>query len=260
VVMTRYKVGDNVRFSYLKQASRVGKIVHKYDNIKLQHWHIQQDNTGDTFCCIEDEMTLTPQFKVGDKVRIIARNHNHRFDIGLVVEIKRIGDVIKRSYFCEGLYKDNITNHPRLITFYVYYNDIEHITEETQMTKSDLRDGMIIKYANGTVREVKGNILVDAKGKYCISLDRFKENLDPPAFLGPDYIIVQVLTPWNRPQPPQKTQKELVAKIKRMTNINVVTCGDCGTILFHEMKRDIGELKCPDCGFNDDICHFPDLY
>lgn len=43
-----------------------------------------------------------------------------------------------------------------------------------------------------------------------------------------------------------------------VTNINLVTCGDCGETFAHTLG--VNELTCPHCGFVEDICHFPDLY
>ncbi len=48
-------------------------------------------------------------------------------------------------------------------------------------------------------------------------------------------------------------QKEIVSK----TGINIVTCGNCGSTILHRLK-DI-EIKCPDCDFTSEPCHFPDL-
>lgn len=40
---------------------------------------------------------------------------------------------------------------------------------------------------------------------------------------------------------------------------NVTTCGDCGGVKLHEIPVKSGELKCDYCGFESDICDFPDL-
>ena len=39
---------------------------------------------------------------------------------------------------------------------------------------------------------------------------------------------------------------------------NVVTCGDCGSVLLHETSDE--EITCPHCGYASDPCDFPDLY
>jgi len=48
-------------------------------------------------------------------------------------------------------------------------------------------------------------------------------------------------------------QKEVVAK----SGINIVTCGNCGSTLLHRIE--VEEMKCPDCGFESELCDFPDL-
>jgi len=48
-------------------------------------------------------------------------------------------------------------------------------------------------------------------------------------------------------------QKEIVAK----SGINIVTCGDCGSTLLHRIEDE--NMKCPDCGFESELCDFPDL-
>ena len=37
------------------------------------------------------------KFKVGDRVRVVAKKHGHRFDIGEIVKIEEISD---RDYKC----------------------------------------------------------------------------------------------------------------------------------------------------------------
>lgn len=55
-----------------------------------------------------------------------------------------------------------------------------------------------------------------------------------------------------------REQENLVKKIYDNLHINTVTCGDCGEIFFHETGKD--ELTCPHCGYESEICDFPDLY
>ena len=54
-----------------------------------------------------------------------------------------------------------------------------------------------------------------------------------------------------------KTQLELQQEIVKLSGINIVTCGDCGSVLLHELHQE--EITCPDCGFTSDPCDFPDL-
>ena len=41
-------------------------------------------------------------------------------------------------------------------------------------------------------------------------------------------------------------------------DINLVTCGDCGSPMFHRTTED--EIKCPFCGFTSEPCDFPDYF
>lgn len=55
----------------------------------------------------------------------------------------------------------------------------------------------------------------------------------------------------------QKTQLEFQQEIIKELGINIVTCGDCGSVVLHEIKME--EIICPFCGFTSEPCHFPDL-
>ena len=39
---------------------------------------------------------------------------------------------------------------------------------------------------------------------------------------------------------------------------NVVTCGNCGDVLLHDIKQE--EITCPYCNYQSDPCDFPDLF
>lgn len=45
---------------------------------------------------------------------------------------------------------------------------------------------------------------------------------------------------------------------KAVTQLNIVTCGDCGRTFGHELE--VKELTCPYCKMTSDICDFPDAY
>ena len=55
----------------------------------------------------------------------------------------------------------------------------------------------------------------------------------------------------------QWVQSQLKQEIINKTNINIVTCGNCGSVLFHKIGCE--EITCPDCGFSSEPCDFPDL-
>jgi len=57
-------------------------------------------------------------------------------------------------------------------------------------------------------------------------------------------------------------QVKLKEEIQKLTNINIVTCGNCGHVILHKMFA-IGDkycdINCPYCNFISEICDFPDL-
>lgn len=59
-----------------------------------------------------------------------------------------------------------------------------------------------------------------------------------------------------------KKQLALVEKIKSLANINIVTCGHCGTILLHEIRpiHKDNTIVCFGCLEKMDLCHCPDYW
>ena len=57
----------------------------------------------------------------------------------------------------------------------------------------------------------------------------------------------------------QKTQLEFQQEIIKELGINIVTCGDCGSVVLHRIEVNLEEIECPDCGLTSDPCDFPDL-
>ena len=53
-------------------------------------------------------------------------------------------------------------------------------------------------------------------------------------------------------------QLELMELIRSKSNINMVTCGNCGTLLLHE--RDAEEIDCFGCKTKMDVCDCPDYW
>jgi hypothetical protein len=51
-------------------------------------------------------------------------------------------------------------------------------------------------------------------------------------------------------------QIKLQEKIQRLADINIVTCGHCGSVVLHDM--DAEEIDCPYCDRVMDICDCPD--
>lgn len=64
-----------------------------------------------------------------------------------------------------------------------------------------------------------------------------------------------------------EAQIELQNKIVALANVNLVTCGSCGSTMFHEvvvvtqeMKKEEYEIECPYCDFKSEPCDFPDFF
>lgn len=55
----------------------------------------------------------------------------------------------------------------------------------------------------------------------------------------------------------EETQLDLQLEIVEKTGINIVSCGNCGTIVLHRIEDEV--IYCFDCGFESDPCDFPDL-
>ena len=100
------------------------------------------------------------KFKVGDKVRVVAKKHGHRFDIGEIVKIEEISD---RDYKCSSLEKNEL-----------WWMGEDEFTK-VKFIKSDLKDGDIAIDREGKKRTVSKGFLVDNFG--AISLTYFTEDL-----------------------------------------------------------------------------------
>lgn len=53
-----------------------------------------------------------------------------------------------------------------------------------------------------------------------------------------------------------RDQLDLMEEVRRKSNINLVTCGRCGTLLFHKMNDD--KVDCPSCIITMDVHDCPD--
>lgn len=84
------------------------------------------------------------KFKVGDKVKVIAKKYGHGFNIGEIVKIEEISD---REYKCSSLKKDKLW----------WMGEDEFI--KVKFIKSDLKDGDIVTYRKGLKKIVSGDKL-----------------------------------------------------------------------------------------------------
>ena len=48
--------------------------------------------------------------------------------------------------------------------------------------------------------------------------------------------------------------------ILEKARLNAVTCGECGELMFHKMKKNLNTITCYHCGFESEPCDFPDYY
>lgn len=74
------------------------------------------------------------KFKVGDKVKVIAKKHGHWFNIGEIVKIEEISD---RDYKCSSLKENEL-----------WWMGEDEFTK-VKFIKSDLKDGDIVTYRDG---------------------------------------------------------------------------------------------------------------
>lgn len=84
------------------------------------------------------------KFKVGDKVRVIAKRYGHGFNIGEIVKIEEISD---RDYKCSSLKENEL-----------WWMGEDEFTK-VKFIKSDLKDGDIVTYRNGLKKIVSGDKL-----------------------------------------------------------------------------------------------------
>lgn len=54
-----------------------------------------------------------------------------------------------------------------------------------------------------------------------------------------------------------KEQTLLQQEIQNKAGINIVTCGNCGTVILHRMNDK--EITCFDCKITSEPCDFPNL-
>lgn len=100
------------------------------------------------------------KFKVGDKVKVIAKRHGHEFDIGEIVKIEEVSD---RDYKCSSLEKNELW----------WMGEDEFV--EWKFTKSDLKDGDIVTQRNGLKKMVFENKLYGSN--HFVSLTYYTEDL-----------------------------------------------------------------------------------
>lgn len=56
----------------------------------------------------------------------------------------------------------------------------------------------------------------------------------------------------------ENNQLTLMNAIRGIVGINIVTCGNCSSVILHRNSAE--EVECYDCGFKSEPCDFPDLF
>lgn len=117
------------------------------------------------------------KFKVGDKVKVIAKKHGHEFAIGEIVKIEEVSD---RDYKCSSLKKNELW----------WMEEDEFV--EWKFTKSDLKDGDIVTQRNGLKKMVFENKLYGSN--HFVSLTYYTEDLKD-ANGNEEYDIIKIERP-----------------------------------------------------------------
>jgi rubrerythrin len=60
-------------------------------------------------------------------------------------------------------------------------------------------------------------------------------------------------------------QYDMAQDIVNKTGINIVTCGNCGDVLLHNIndldsEGTSNDIVCPSCDYKSECCDFPDLF
>lgn len=109
------------------------------------------------------------KFKVGDKVKVIAKKHGHHFNIGEIVKIEHTSEY---NYICKSLKNND------------YWNLGDDEIVKVKFTKADLKDGDKCTLRNGQV------VFVDKTSNY--SFESIDEQL---SYFNDDVSIVKVERP-----------------------------------------------------------------
>jgi hypothetical protein len=119
------------------------------------------------------------KFKVGDKVKVIAKKHGHGFNIGEIVKIEEISD---RDYKCSSLEKNEL-----------WWMGEDEFTK-VKFIKSDLKDGDIVTYRNGDKRTVIAGNLINSNGFISKKLNQYTNELKDTV-IGESLDIIKVERP-----------------------------------------------------------------
>lgn len=145
------------------------------------------------------------KFKVGDKVKVIAKKHGHGFNIGEIVKIEEISD---RDYKCSSLEKNEL-----------WWMGEDEFTK-VKFIKSDLKDGDIVTYRNGDKRTVIAGNLINSNGYISKKLNQYTNELKDTV-IGESLDIIKVERPvkyeivFEREEILDETEKRYLANVIR---------------------------------------------
>jgi hypothetical protein len=58
----------------------------------------------------------------------------------------------------------------------------------------------------------------------------------------------------------KKTNHTKSHDILEKKKLNAVTCGECGELMFHTIRKNLNNITCYHCDFKGEPCDFPDYY
>lgn len=119
------------------------------------------------------------EFRVGDKVKVIkCKIHSHCENINKISKIIKIENFVAYPYYLEDC------NEP--------FDGEELELVENQFTKSDLKDGDIVTYRNGSKRTVIAKKLINSGGYIAKNIDNYTEELkDTISMIDLDIVKVE---------------------------------------------------------------------
>ena len=119
------------------------------------------------------------EFRVGDKVKVIkCKIHSHCENINKISKIIKIENFVAYPYYLEDCNEAFDGEELELV--------------ENQFTKSDLKDGDIVTYRNGSKRTVIAKKLINSGGYIAKNIDNYTEELkDTISMIDLDIVKVE---------------------------------------------------------------------
>ena len=156
-------------------------------------------------------------------------------------EVKKIREQIAKA---KVELKDAIINHLRLLV---------KTSEKTSSVGNkyisvDLYDHRVLELRDGELIFVNGDLTTYSIDNGDYELSDFED-------------IIRIETEGRDKERRDKAlleQYDLAQEVIAKSGINIVTCGNCGSVNLHRLEDT--EITCADCGFESEPCEFPDLF